>query len=137
MANVSAFAATPVIGAAILTAALGGTRTTPTGAATAVTAGVNGTLISRMIIQNIGATANASSANVVALYLHDGTNFYLLLEFEYSAAGGAPSASNAAERFEIPLNDLVLPSGWTLRVGVRNWVDARDDTSILLLGGAI
>lgn len=136
MASTSNYAATPKVGSANITAALGGTRTTPTGTSTLFTAGAGGSLVTRAIVQLIGDTGGAAANNVAAFYLFDGATHYLFQEIELAwNAFGAPSGSNQAERVEIPFNDLVLPSGWSVRAGIRVRASAVDDHAITVLGG--
>ena len=133
MASTSEYASKPRIGAANFTAALGGTRATPTGASTLITAGASGTLITRAIVQNNQPVGSAApNGNVAMFYLHDGTSFFLVKEFGFTATN--PVAGTASEPFEVPFNDLVLPVGWSLRAGIGVRVSDVDDTVIAAYG---
>lgn len=134
MASTPNYSSTPGIGAAVCAAALGGTRTTPTGGSTIVTGTTNGVLVSRIVVQLIGG-GGASSANVAAVYLYDGANFYLRHEEQMSAT--SPSATVAAAPIEIPFTNLIVPTGWTLVVGIRTRASAVDDTSIVAHYGGL
>ncbi len=134
MASTSQYASTPNVGGAVITAALGGTRAVPTGASTLITAGASGTIITRATIQNVQpAASGASSANVAAFYAHNGTTYYLVKEV--TLASENPSATAAATEIEVPFNDLVLPTGWTLQAGIRTRASDVDDTCITAFGG--
>ncbi len=137
MASTSAYASTPRIGSANLTAALAGTRQTPTGATTLLTAGSVGTVVTRAVIINSGT--GDPSDNVVAFYLHDGTNFFLYYEVDLDegSAQPTPSTSQGARIFDVPFNDLVLPPSWSLRAGIRVRGSSIDDTTINVFGGDI
>ena len=134
MASTSNYASTPNIGGANITAALGGTRATPTGASTLLTAGASGSIVTRALIQNIAPVASgAASANVARFYLHNGTTYYLVKEYGFTATDAA--AGTASEPFEVPFNDLVIPTGWTLQAGISVRASDVDDTCITVFGG--
>lgn len=134
MASTSNYASTPNVGSAVITAALGGTRAVPTGASTLITAGASGSVITRALIQNVQASADAaSSVNVAAFYIHNGTTYFLVKEV--ALASQDPSAAAACVDTDVPFNDLVLPSGWTLQVGIRVRTSSVDDTCITAFAG--
>lgn len=82
--------------------------------ATILTAGSNGTKIEEITVQ---ATAT-TTAGMVRLYLHDGTNARLFDEFGVPAV--TPSASVACWRQTRTYTNLVLPTGWSLRASTHN-----------------
>lgn len=134
MASTSQYASTPNIGSAVITAALGGTRAVPTGASTLITTGASGSVITRALIQNVQpAASGASSANVAAFYLHNGTTYFLVKEVTLATEN--PSATVAAVDIDVPFNDLVVPAGWTLQAGIRTRASDVDDTCITAFGG--
>lgn len=132
MASTSNFAATPRIGSALVAVANTGTRAVPVGAATLLTAGTNGTLLNRAVIETGGASAAAPAAKVVQLYLHDGTTYYLLREVPFAPV--TPTTAVASEPTEVFFADLVLPSGWSIRAAISVRAGAQDDTFITILG---
>lgn len=82
--------------------------------ATILTAGSNGTKIEEVTVIATGTT----TAGMVRLYLHDGTNARLFDEFAISAV--TPSGTVAAWRQTRTYANLVLPSGWSLRASTHN-----------------
>jgi len=85
--------------------------------ATVVTGGASGSIIQRVsVVQNVAAASTAN--NIVRAYIHDGTNFDLILE---KNMGGAvtPSATVIGIRETLPeLVGVKLPSSsHSLRVG--------------------
>lgn len=82
--------------------------------ATILTAGANGTKIEEVTVIATGAT----TAGMVRLYLHDGTNARLFDEFGVPAV--TPSASVACWRQTRTYTNLVLPTGWSLRASTHN-----------------
>jgi hypothetical protein len=109
MASAPAFASTPKIWAAAVSTA--NTNRDGTGTiATIGTAGASGTKIERIVVK---ATADPADG-VVILWLHDGTNFWMLDEVD-TGDPAAGSTTVAAYREERVYGDLVLPSGWSLR----------------------
>ena len=134
MASTSNYASTPNIGSANITAALGGTRATPTGASTLITSGASGSVITRAIIQNNQPVASgAPSGNVARFYLHNGATYFLIKEFGFTATDAQAGA--ASPEFEVPFNDLVVPTGWTLQAGISVRASDVDDTCITAFAG--
>lgn len=117
MATNPNFAATPR--AAVGQATAANTARDGTGTiATIFTAGASGSRIDRVRIQAAGTT----TAGVVRLFLHDGTNARLLSEHLVTAI----TPSTTVEAFSVDL-DLValgrvimLPNGWSLRASTNN-----------------
>lgn len=134
MSSASNYASTPNIGSANITAALGGTRATPTGASTLITTGASGSIITRALIQNNQPVASgAPSANVARFYLHNGSTYFLIKEYGFTPTDAA--AGTASEPFEVVFNDLVVPTGWTLQGGISVRASDVDDTAITVLAG--
>jgi hypothetical protein len=113
MAVAPNFAATPKVGAATISTA-DTSRTAPTNAATVFTAGSSGSRIDEVNVVATGTTA----ANVVRLFVHDGTSFFLLQEVLIAAL--TPSASSPVVTYTFTYNNLMLPSGWSLRASTNN-----------------
>ncbi len=82
--------------------------------ATILTAGSNGTRIDDIKIQATGTT----TAGVVRLFLHDGTNARLFAEILVSAV--TPSTTVEAWSFTLLNQAIVIPSGWSLRASTNN-----------------
>jgi hypothetical protein len=89
-------------------------RTAPTNVGTLVTAGSSGTRIDEVTI----TAAGASTANVVRLFIYNGSTYYLYQEVLISAI--TPSASVVAFTTTLTFNSLVIPTGYSLRVTTNN-----------------
>lgn len=114
-ANSVQFTATPRIGIGQISAA--NTNRDGTGTIVDIITGVAaGTYIKRVTIKATGTT----TAGMVRLYLHDGTNTRLIREVDVTAL--TPSATVKAFSFEIDYADgLILPSNsWVLRASTHN-----------------
>ena len=82
---------------------------------TVLTAGTKGTLVELIRVKATGTT----TAGMVRLFLHDGTNARLYDEISVSAI--TPSAT--VESFDaevVPTKPLVMPTGWSLRASTHN-----------------
>ena len=119
MATTAAFAATPRCAVAQATAA--NTNRDGTGTiATVFTAGASGSRIDAISIKAIGTT----TAGMVRLFVHDGTNARLLDEVTIRAK--TPSATIEAEESHLSLGNLsqilplILPTGYSLRASTHN-----------------
>jgi hypothetical protein len=82
--------------------------------ATILTAGSNGTRIDDIKVQSTGTT----TAGVVRLFLHDGTNARLLDEILVPAI--TPSTTVEAFSASLLNQAIVIPSGWSLRASTNN-----------------
>ena len=112
MAASPAFAATPKIGA--VTVSTANTNRDGTGTiATVFTAGSSGSKIEEVVMK---ATSDPADSTVV-LYLYDGATYYAFDEWDIGnpAAGSATVASYRESRV---YENLVLPSGWSLRASI-------------------
>lgn len=109
MSTTPNYAASPKIGSANVSTAEA-SLTAPTATGTIVSAGASGTRIDMATIQATGTT----TAGLMRLYLHDGTNYRLIKEVEVRAAvpSSTQLAFNASVTFDGGLN---LPTGWSLR----------------------
>jgi hypothetical protein len=117
MATAPAFAATPRC--AIVQATAANTNRDGTGTiATLFTAGASGSRVERVRIQAAGTT----TAGVVRLCIHDGTNARLLREVLVTAITPSTTveAFSADVDFSGPDQVLVLPTGYSLRVSTHN-----------------
>jgi hypothetical protein len=84
--------------------------TAPTNFGTVITGAASGTRIAEIVVK----CAATSTAALVRIFLHDGTNYYLFDEIAIAAA--TSSASVATTRVSTSYNNLVLPSSsWTVR----------------------
>lgn len=119
MASSANYAATPVTGIAnILTAntARDGTGTM----GTVLTAGASGSRIDGVIVQGTGTT----TAGMVRLFLHDGSNARLFMEVPVPAItpSGTVAAFNASYNFSNApeIFPLIVPTGYSLRAATNN-----------------
>lgn len=104
MASAPAFAATPRIGFAAVSAA--NTNRDGTGTiADIITGAASGTKINRLVLKATGDPADS----VVTVYIHDGTSYRLFDEFDLGDPAAA-STTVAGYRTERKYEDLVLPS---------------------------
>lgn len=81
---------------------------------TILTAGAAGTRIDDITIQATGTT----TAGMVRLFLHDGTNARLVKEIAVSAI--TPSGTVAAFTSSLFNQNLILATGWSLRASTHN-----------------
>lgn len=89
-------------------------RTAPTNVGTLVTAGSSGSRIDELTV----TAAGTSTANIVRVFLYNGSTYYLYQEILISAI--TPSASVAAFTTTLTFNSFVIPSGWSVRVTTNN-----------------
>lgn len=82
--------------------------------ATIFTAGSSGSRVDDIRIQAVGTT----TAGVVRLFLHDGTNARLLSEILVPAV--TPSTTVPAFSAALLNQAIVLPDGWSLRASTNN-----------------
>jgi hypothetical protein len=111
MATSPSFAVTPRIGSVSIATAEA-SMTAPTNFGTVLTAASTGTRIAEVVCKI--AITSTSTASIVRLFLHDGTNYYLLDEVVLASA--VASTSVASTRVATLYGNLVLPSAsWSLR----------------------
>jgi hypothetical protein len=114
MADNPAFAVTPRI--ATVNVATANTNRDGTGTvATLITGASTGTRIAEIVVQARVTT----TAGMVRIFLHDGTNFFFF--DEASVAAATVSASVKGTRVSTTYNNLVLPNAsWSVRVSTHN-----------------
>jgi len=114
MATQPSFAITPRIGMGQVTTA--NTNRDGSGTIATILTGVAaGTRINEIVIEATVTT----TAGMVRLYLHDGTNARLFDEFVVTAI--TPGASTAVYRASKTYDNLVLPSAsWSIRASTHN-----------------
>lgn len=128
MATAPAFAATPRC--AVGQVATANTNRDGTGTvATIFTAGASGSRIERVRI----VAAVATTAGVVRLFIHDGTNFRLFDEVLVSAI--TPSTSVAVFEADVDFSSasgvLLLPTGYSIRASTHN----AETFNVFVIGG--
>ena len=112
MATSPQFVTTAKIGAANVSTA--NTNRDGTGTiATVFTAGSSGSRIEEVVFKATGDPADS----VVTVFLHDGTNYFLFDEVDLGDPAAA-STTVAGYRLARTYDNLVLPSGWSLRAAI-------------------
>jgi hypothetical protein len=112
MADTPAFVATPAIGVNDVSTA----NTARDGSGTIetiFTADANGSRVEEIVVK---ATADPADS-VVVIFLHDGSNYFVFDEFDLgnpAAASTTVEAYRASRTYE----NLVLPSGWSVRASI-------------------
>ena len=107
MATTPAFASAPAYGSGTITAAMTGTTAIPTNSVTVFTAATTGARVDEINICALGTNV----ANVIRLWLYDGTTYSLLKEIQVSAQTASTTA--AAYQSTLTFNNLVLPAAGT------------------------
>jgi hypothetical protein len=119
MANVPGYAATPRCGVAQIATANTGRDGTGT-IGTIFTAGASGSRIDAILVQAVGTT----TAGMVRLFIHDGTNARLIYEVPVLAL--TPSATLPAWGAQLngatlaQLLPIIIPTGYSLRASTHN-----------------
>lgn len=112
MATAPAFADTPRIGAAAVSTA--NTARDGSGTiATVFTAGANGSRVEEVVFKATGDPADS----IVTVFLHDGSTYYLYDEVDLDNPAAA-SNTVVGYRLSRTYDNLVLPSGWSLRAAI-------------------
>lgn len=124
MAAAPSFAATVRASAANIATA-DTSRTAPTNVGTVFTAGSSGSRIDEVNIISTGTT----TTGVVRLWVYTGSTYYLLSETLVSAI--TPSTSIAVFSSTSTFNNLMLPSGYSLRATTNN----SESFNIIAFGG--
>ncbi len=112
MASAPAFVSTPRIGAASVSTANTGRDGTGT-IATVFTAGSSGSKINEIVLKATGDPADS----IVTIFLYDGSSYWLFDEFDLgdpAAASTTVTGFRASRTYE----NLVLPSGWSVRAAI-------------------
>jgi hypothetical protein len=130
MANQANYAAVPKCGIGQVSVA--NTNRDGTGdLATIFTAGAAGSRIDRVAVCATGTT----TAGMVRLFLHDGTNARLYCEmqvFPATPSGAVKVFNDTFEAVTTPdLFPLVLPTGWSLRASTHN----AETLNVIAVGG--
>jgi hypothetical protein len=124
MAAAPSFAATVRASAANIATA-DTSRTAPTNVGTVFTAGSSGSRIDEVNIVATGTT----TAGVIRLWVHTGSTYYLLSEVLVTAI--TPSATQAVFSSALTYNNLMLPSGHSLRATTNN----SESFNVIAFGG--
>lgn len=124
MAIAPNFAATPRVGAVGISTA-DTSRTAPTNVGIVLTAGSSGSRIDEINVVAMGTT----TANVVRLFLFDGTNYFLMQEVLIAPL--TPSVVAPVVTYISTYSNLMLPSGWSLRATTNN----AESYEVLAFGG--
>lgn len=119
MSAAPSFASTPKVSAKVL-GAFDASFTAPATSSTLVTGAAGGTKVDEIVVQGLATLV----ADVVNIWLHDGTTFFLYDQFTMETT--AASTTVAARRYSKTYSNLVIPSGWTLRA---NHAVTGNDTS--------
>lgn len=114
MATAPTFTSTPIAARGALSAA----NTNRDGTGTIVdivTAAAAGTVIEKIVVQ---ATAT-TTAGMVRLYVHNGTDYRLFREYTIAAvtASASVACTRVAETFDVP---LVIPTGYKIAASTHN-----------------
>lgn len=128
MATAPVFASTPRCAMAQATAA--NTNRDGTGTlVTVLTAGANGSRLERVRIVAAGTT----TAGVVRLFIHDGTNARLLHEMLVSAITPSTTVQVWSADIDMSFNggSILLPNGYSLRASTHN----AETFNVIAIGG--
>lgn len=110
MAATPAYAATPVAWCGLVPAIADTSFTAPANQTTLGSAGANGTTVVQVDVIPAGTTV----AGLVNVFAYDGTAYHLVESVTIAAATLSATAAPAKQSFFY--DNLVLPSGWSLRV---------------------
>jgi hypothetical protein len=110
MASAPAYAATPVAWAGLVPATADTSLTAPTNVTTLGSAGASGTKITQVDVIPVATVV----AGLVGVFAYDGTTYHLVEAV--TIAAGTVSTTAAPVKQVFTYDNLVLPSGWSLRV---------------------
>jgi hypothetical protein len=127
MATAPAFAATPLIGSAAVSATADTSYTAPTHAVSVIASQPNGCKIDEIRYEGIGTTV----AGTITVFANDGTNFHLIDTIPVPAM--TASTTVAPWSAVKPYPNLQLPTGWSLQVASTV---ASQLVNVTALGGA-
>lgn len=117
MATSAQYAATPKVGSALLTTA-DTSLTVPTTVGTVFTAGSSGSRIDYIEVQGVATT----TACIVNLFIHDGTNYILWQQIPVIAVTSSTTvpafAANLSSNGNANVMPLTIPTGYSLRATV-------------------
>lgn len=122
------FAATILVGAAVLSATADSSYTAPVNSVTVVTAGASGSRIEEVNFCATGVTVNG----VTQLFLYDGTVYHPYWPQLISAI--SPSNTVAPFFATVQFDNLELPVGWSLKAS--SFV-ASQKISVVAFGGSL
>lgn len=125
MATTPQFASTVRCATGILSTADTARSGTPTNPVTIFLAGASGSRIDEVDIVATGTT----TSGVVRLWIYNGTTYFLLQEILVSAI--TPSVSTAVFSAVYTFNNLMLPSGYSLRATTNN----SESFTVIAFGG--
>lgn len=112
MATSGAFAATPRVGAAIITA-LETSLTVPTQSVAIISAGTNGSLLAEIVIHGVTTSLTPTTvAGLVYLFLFDGSTYNL---FDTLAVSAVTASATVAPFRTNKLYTESIQSGWSIR----------------------
>jgi|SRR5262245_3566862 len=115
MSTSPTFAATPVIGMALINqAATDATRDGSGTLTTVVTGGTNGTRIDRVDVIHAGPISTAPTAGIVRLYIDNGSAVRLFREIPIAANTNTPTVAGVLATVYFP-QGLVLPATYILK----------------------
>ena len=111
MAADPVFAATPRCASVTTNGTADTSLTAPSNTATILTAGASGSKVDQLrFIQIITTTA----AGILNIFIHDGSAYNVFDQYVYGT--GTVSTTSAPIPIDIVYNNLVLPTGYSLRV---------------------
>ena len=117
MATSAQYAATPQVGSALLTTA-DTSLTAPTTVGTVFTAGSSGSRIDYIEVQGVATT----TACIVNLFVHDGTNYILWQQVPVLAVTSSTTApafvASLSSNSNANIMPLTIPTGYSLRAAV-------------------
>jgi hypothetical protein len=113
MAATPQFASSPRLGVGLVSTANVNTNGSGT-LVSVMSAGSSGTKINEILVQ----ASSTVTAGMVRIFVFDGTTNYLFDEFPVTAT--IPSSSSAAYRLYKVYDNLVIPSGYSLRASTNN-----------------
>lgn len=132
MATAPTFAATPKAWAGTVPATLDTSNTAPTNVTTIVTAGASGSKIEEIRIVQVASTTGSGILNI---FLYDGSTYHLFEPVSTPAVTLSTTVPNPADQIFIGnYSNLVIPSGWSLRVAVTV-ATAQSAFKVLAFGG--
>lgn len=99
-------------------------------------AGSNGSRVA-----SVAATTTDTSANLVHIYLYDGTTAYQVGEVTVAAASGTDGSTAAVNLLSLSMNpwlnsdgSITLPSGWKLQASVNAAVTSAKTLTLVSIG---
>lgn len=105
-------------------------RDAPSSPVTIVTGGDDGSVVQEYNFQCTDVTLAA----LIFVWLHDGSTYYLLDEFDIDPV---PTVNNTTEAFHVQYTsfEVIVPEGWTLRMAETINQVSGGDTHVVCRGG--